>query len=138
MITTNTQTECSCPTYAPTTGYRKGCRCDRCVTAQRASVKKASAKFRTTDKQKAYRAEYRADPFNRAKETLQSNARHAERLGYAPINASIEEVMELQTSTTTCQCCGAAGPLETDHCHDTGALRGMLCTSCNQKDVLNG
>lgn len=31
----------------------------------------------------------------------------------------------------TCQICGAAVALVIDHCHDTGAVRGLICSPCN-------
>lgn len=30
-----------------------------------------------------------------------------------------------------CHLCGSAGKLNVDHCHSTGAVRGLLCTACN-------
>jgi hypothetical protein len=33
-----------------------------------------------------------------------------------------------------CAVCGADGPLQADHDHDTGLLRGMLCQPCNNRE----
>ena len=30
-----------------------------------------------------------------------------------------------------CACCGGSDRLVVDHCHKTGALRGVLCHACN-------
>ncbi len=32
-----------------------------------------------------------------------------------------------------CECCGEARPLGIDHCHSTGHVRGLLCTTCNSR-----
>jgi hypothetical protein len=32
----------------------------------------------------------------------------------------------------TCVACGAAGPLERDHCHEHGWVRGIVCRPCNR------
>ncbi len=153
MITTNTQTECSYPMNAPRTAYRKKCRCERCVTWKREDSRKDYFKhhearkarkldyfYENQDKMLKDQKDYRESPEGRAKSTLRTNNHAASRHGYTPINATWQEVMELQQSTTTCQHCGCTptDTLHTDHCHETGKLRGMLCNSCNVKDVLNG
>jgi hypothetical protein len=30
-----------------------------------------------------------------------------------------------------CQVCGSTGSMVIDHCHDSGVVRGVLCTPCN-------
>ncbi len=123
---------CTYPTNAPSTAYNKGCRCDRC-----SSYKTDKWQARGSEN-RIKQAEYRATSKGRAIATLSRNNHQARLNGYSPMKADWKEVRDLQSSTSTCQHCGAAGSLETDHCHETGVLRGMLCPSCNRKDALNG
>lgn len=39
--------------------------------------------------------------------------------------------MERLLSLTQCECCGVETRLNIDHRHDTGKIRGVLCTNCN-------
>lgn len=43
-------------------------------------------------------------------------------------NLSLEEFNKLEKN---CEVCGATSKLTIDHAHDTGAVRGRLCNSCN-------
>lgn len=36
-----------------------------------------------------------------------------------------------KTCNGLCQICGSDGKLNVDHCHETGKVRGLLCTRCN-------
>jgi len=42
------------------------------------------------------------------------------------------DLIELKASVKQCVICGDTGPLVVDHCHATGAVRGMLCNHCNR------
>ena len=46
---------------------------------------------------------------------------------------STEEIMQklLNESDGKCKICKEIKPLVLDHCHDTGAIRGLLCRNCN-------
>lgn len=37
----------------------------------------------------------------------------------------------LESCNNCCQICGDSGKLNVDHCHETGVVRGLLCTRCN-------
>lgn len=60
--------------------------------------------------------------------------RRAKKRGYVALNATLEEI-EQALEVCCCECCGKL--FETlsekylDHCHETGALRGVLCQACN-------
>ena len=53
--------------------------------------------------------------------------RHARRSLYGLTD---EELTELE-SIKNCEVCGVADRLVIDHNHDTGAVRGVICTNCN-------
>lgn len=38
---------------------------------------------------------------------------------------------QMAALSPVCEICGSDGPLNIDHDHRTGAVRGSLCTSCN-------
>lgn len=44
-----------------------------------------------------------------------------------------KEAMELITSKRvgTCECCGTVTKLVVDHCHESGKVRGKVCSACN-------
>ncbi len=40
-----------------------------------------------------------------------------------------EQVIEMRSSP--CDICGRYGKMEIDHCHNSGQVRGVLCSACN-------
>lgn len=77
----------------------------------------------------------------RCNRALQKSVRVAEKYGYAPCNATAEQIMEAFTGD--CHKCGVAESdckrrLAVDHCHDTGDFRGWLCSGCNKAMGLLG
>lgn len=54
------------------------------------------------------------------------------------ISTSAARIMAFKATYTECQHCGSNKKLHVDHDHDTGELRGILCASCNVKDVFAG
>lgn len=44
---------------------------------------------------------------------------------------SAEQLSELLAAHPCCEICGSSEFLNVDHCHVTGAVRGVLCQGCN-------
>jgi hypothetical protein len=42
-----------------------------------------------------------------------------------------EDVIKVVESIEACEICGGTSKLCIDHCHETGAIRGRLCGTCN-------
>lgn len=83
--------------------------------------------------QSAYRkARRRSDPEWRAKESREGtrSGRRARGMVWTPE----EEAAHL--TLTCCEVCGRTPKrgLDMDHCHDCGAYRGGLCSTCNQNE----
>ena len=53
------------------------------------------------------------------------------RRGFYRNSISDNDLKEVIASTFECVICGNTGKLVVDHDHTTGAVRGMLCSSCN-------
>ncbi len=51
---------------------------------------------------------------------------------------SAARIMAYKATYTECQHCGSSKNLHVDHDHDTGKLRGILCSKCNRNDVFAG
>lgn len=46
---------------------------------------------------------------------------------------TIEELEQMKAEQANkCLCCEEEKPLVVDHCHSTGRIRGLLCSTCNQ------
>ena len=59
-----------------------------------------------------------------------SREQHARRLGYPP--PPREKDCPPRPENSLCQCCGErVKKFHLDHCHDTGAFRGWVCSGCN-------
>lgn len=43
----------------------------------------------------------------------------------------MREIRRALNCPVHCDCCGTAAPLQLDHCHRSGRLRGWVCRSCN-------
>lgn len=56
-----------------------------------------------------------------------------------PPNEGWEKVFNEYKDTTECFYCGCClidKKKNLDHCHDTGEIRAVICSSCNIKDVM--
>ena len=97
---------CKFPDKNPNTAYRRGCRCRRCKDANN-----------------LWQKEYHKRRPGKALEYLRRR-----KFGLEP--SDIEAMLREQDGK--CAICKATGEnLGVDHCHDTGAIRGMLCSNCN-------
>lgn len=71
----------------------------------------------------------------RCQRSLTESKKKGKKLGYAPCNATVEDLVP--TVTNKCQMCGAPEMemdrrLSLDHDHTTGEFRGWLCDRCNK------
>lgn len=124
--------------------------CESCYrVAQRKRLKaKMSGAEREAQREKereyhrVYRSEWRkAHPERERENQRRSQSRaykadpikHRNRVGAARYGISVEEYAALRERCRTepCAACAAPGPLEIDHCHETGLIRGLLCHYCN-------
>ena len=48
------------------------------------------------------------------------------------LNISYQDVLEVVLTETICGICASDTKLCIDHCHDTGKVRGRLCSNCNR------
>ena len=108
------------------------------IDARKASVKRYNDKNKQSIRKynKDYKIRMSDNLFINASKRINTLNRHAKTLGHAPITCSKARVLSIMATQTTCCHCGSEGPLDLDHCHETGKARGMLCRPCNVKDVL--
>jgi hypothetical protein len=88
------------------------------------------------DKMRQYRQKYfDKDP---EKELKRGRIKHWRERG---IICDYDAIYEIYINTHNCDYCGkkfkTSKDRQLDHDHETGAVRGILCISCNTRDVLN-
>ncbi len=108
------------------------------IDAKRASKIRWREKNREWEQEytNAYKRRMKNNIFVNASERISRTNNVSKKMGYSPITCSKGRVMAIMATQTECCHCGAEGRLNLDHCHTTGRVRGMLCQSCNAKDVL--
>jgi len=57
--------------------------------------------------------------------------RHSPRRNTSRHHGMTDEERLTFIGNRVCECCGGDSRLAVDHCHTTGALRGVLCQPCN-------
>jgi len=103
-------------------------------TPEQVAVDKAKRKEYYTDpvnkaKRKEYNKDYHSDPINKARQKLlMAESDHLRLYGFG-----LQETID--KFGTICNCCGydckSTQPLHTDHCHETGVIRGRICWEVN-------
>jgi len=90
------------------------------------------------EKRKEYHNRYNREkwyPENREKH--KSRVKKYKERNYAKIKSKIYNISEeelkvaIEKQNGKCAICGLKIKLSVDHCHETGKLRGLLCTRCN-------
>lgn len=90
--------------------YRAGCRCRECLDCKATSLR-----------------EYRKTAAGR-KTTRRSNLKQ----NFGLTTEQYAEILNRQDGKCAgCLCVGHKANLCVDHCHDTGKVRGLLCSNCN-------
>lgn len=111
--------------HGTSTGYGYGCRCEGCRAAG-------------ADRRRRYRERYpERVAESKRRRWAENRDKHAEEWRikqYGIDNSQWNDLFRLQGGR--CGCCGADipggnGKWHTDHCHETGQVRGILCNGCN-------
>lgn len=92
-----------------------------------------SNRSRLLEKSRQY---HKNNPDVRSKWERSNSQLRSEQAASRKYGISTEEVRRLRTANGgVCECCGIAPPIGSyhaiDHCHATGAIRGLLCRDCN-------
>ncbi|WP_407077539.1 endonuclease domain-containing protein [Streptomyces sp. SCSIO 30461] len=58
--------------------------------------------------------------------------------GHVPPHLSAIAALRLWQAGACAMCSASQGRLLVDHCHETGLVRGLLCTSCNTAGAHSG
>lgn len=91
-----------------------------------------SADYRKTDKRKSYEADYRKKNAEKRKTQMREWRLKKE------FDLTIDEFNQLLANQNhACAICRTtvptgAGTWHVDHCHESGVVRGLLCSKCNQ------
>lgn len=95
--------------------------------------------------QSKWQKEFYSDPINKQKRIDRQSTKEAKirareydlKSKYGITSADYEEMLKSQDSK--CKTCGTNVPggrstkyFHVDHCHDSGKIRGLLCSSCNK------
>ena len=106
--------------------YKKGCRCEGCVTSYRTSKRK----YYHRNKEKVAKKQAQ---FKRLNPELVSKWNHSSSIKRKYGVSRSQYKTMVQETRGTCQICGIQPDyrLCVDHCHSTGKIRGLLCRNCN-------
>jgi hypothetical protein len=97
------------------------CLCEKPLedfASQGAGKKRAKCKKCLADQKRDY---YKRNPDKAHQRNLKTF--------YGITKQDYAEMFEKQNGA--CACCGKVSPLNVDHCHSSGTVRGLLCTNCN-------
>ena len=109
-------------------------KCEQSLPADHFNKHKRQCKACRAEVERAYVARNRARVYERNKNWRDAGGRRASTVGVYGITVEQYDAMFAAQGGVCGICekpCVSGRRLAVDHCHETGAVRGLLCTRCN-------